>query len=137
MISLVGGCAGPLALDGGSVSVGTHADGALREPASLPFDGDGYTVPRPWRERDSNYGAEELVGVLVRAARAVDRELPGGVAAIGDLSRRGGGASIEHKSHQNGRDVDVFYYAVDREGHPVRPGDALLRFNAEGRAVRW
>jgi penicillin-insensitive murein endopeptidase len=103
----------------------------------LPFDGDGYTVPRPWRERHSNYGTEELVGVLVRAARTVERELPGGVAAIGDLSRRGGGASVEHKSHQNGRDVDIFYYAVDRDGRPVRPGDALVRFNAEGRAVRW
>jgi penicillin-insensitive murein endopeptidase len=103
----------------------------------LPFDGDGYTVPVPWRERHSNYGTEELVGVLVRAARAVQRTFPGGVAAVGDLSRRGGGASVEHKSHQNGRDVDVFYYAIDREGRPVRPGDALVRFNSDGRAVKW
>lgn len=133
----MGGCAGVLAADGTSVSLGTHADGALRDPAMLAVEGDGYTIPGPWRGRHSNYGTDELVNVVIRAARSVERELPGGVAAIGDLSRRGGGASIEHKSHNSGRDVDVFYYAVDREGRPVRPGDALLRFAADGRAVRW
>jgi penicillin-insensitive murein endopeptidase len=119
------------------VSLGTHADGALLKPAELPLDGDGYTVPGPWRARHSNYGTDEMVGVLVRAARSVDRTLPGGVAAIGDLSRKGGGASVEHKSHQNGRDVDVFLYAVDHAGRPVRPGDAMFRFAADGRAARW
>jgi penicillin-insensitive murein endopeptidase len=119
------------------VSLGTHADGALRSPVVLPLDGDGYTVPARWRPRNSNYGTDELVGVLVRATRAVDRRLPGGVAAIGDLSRRAGGASVEHKSHQSGRDVDVFYYAVDDRGRPVVPGEAMFRFTSDGRAVRW
>jgi penicillin-insensitive murein endopeptidase len=132
-----GGCAGSLALDGTSASLGTHSDGALRNPAELPLDGDGYSVPSAWRARHSNYGTDELVGLLVRAARAVDRELPGGTAAVGDLSRRGGGASVEHKSHQNGRDVDVFFYAVDHAGRPVRPGEAMVRFATDGRAARW
>jgi penicillin-insensitive murein endopeptidase len=133
----LGGCAGPLAQDFTSTSLGTHADGSLRRPALLPFDGDGYTVPGPWRERHSNYGTDELVNVVVRAARVVDRELPGSLAAVGDLSHRGGGGSAEHRSHQSGRDVDVFYYAMDRAGKPTKPGEAMLRFNAEGRAVRW
>jgi penicillin-insensitive murein endopeptidase len=132
-----GGCAAAFYYDGSSASVGTHSDGALRQPARLPMDGDGYTVPTPWRVRNSNFGTDELVGLVVRSARAVDQRLPGGVAAIGDLSHRGGGASVEHKSHQSGRDVDVFYYALDRSGRPVAPGDAMLRFDVEGRAVRW
>ena len=132
-----GGCAGPLAVDFASASLGTHADGTLRHPVTLPFDGDGYTVPAPWRPRHANYGTEELVGAVVRAARVVDRELPGGVAAIGDLSHRAGGGSAQHRSHQSGRDVDVFYYAVDRGGRPVRPGDAMLHFSPDGRATRW
>ena len=137
MFGAVAGCAAAFGQDGTSVSLGTHADGALRSPVQLPPDGDGYTVPARWRSRNSNYGTEELVGALVRAARTVDRQAPGGVAAIGDLSRRSGGASVEHKSHQSGRDVDVFYYAVDEKGRPVVPGEAMFRFNAEGRAVRW
>ena len=131
------GCGWVFAEDGTSASLGTHADGALRAPVMLPMGGDGYTVPSHWRPRNSNFGTEELVGLLVRSARAVDEQLPGGVVAIGDLSRRGGGASIEHKSHRSGRDADVFYYAVDEAGRPAPPGDAMLRFNAEGRAVRW
>ena len=132
-----GGCAGPLAFDFGSASIGTHADGTLRHPIALPLDGDGYTIPRPWRSRRANYGTEELVGAVVRAAREVERSDPGGVAAIGDLSRRGGGDSAEHKSHQSGRDVDVFFYGVDRDGRPLRPGDAMLHFAPDGRATRW
>ena len=132
-----GGCSGPLALEGTSVSIGTTGDGTVRGPIELPLDGDGYTVPARWRPRHSNYGTEELVGVVVRAARAVDRALPGGTAAIGDLSRRSGGASVEHKSHQSGRDVDVFFYAVDSAGAAVRPGEAMIRYGALGQAVRW
>jgi penicillin-insensitive murein DD-endopeptidase len=132
-----GACAGPLALDGTSVSLGTHAAGALRDPALLPFEGDGYVVPGPWRIRHSNYGTEETVGAVVRAARAVEHAAGGGVAAVGDISRSAGGASAEHKSHENGRDFDLFFYAVDREGRPVRPGEAMFRFAGDGRAVRW
>jgi penicillin-insensitive murein endopeptidase len=137
LLALVGGCAGPLALDGSSASLGTSADGALRRPTELPLEGDGYLVPERWRARHSNYGTEELVGAVVRASRAVNRGLPGGLVAIGDLSRRGGGASLEHKSHQNGRDVDVFFYAIAKDGQAVRPGEAMLRFGVDGTAVRW
>jgi penicillin-insensitive murein endopeptidase len=124
-------------VDFSSASLGTHADGALRHPAELPFDGDGYTVPKPWRSRHANFGTEELVGAVVRAARAVDRELPGSVAAVGDLSHRMGGGSTQHRSHQSGRDVDVFYYAVDAAGRPLPPGDAMLHFAGDGHAARW
>jgi penicillin-insensitive murein endopeptidase len=134
---VVGGCAGPLALDGSSASLGSHADGVLRSAAALPVDGDGYTVLARWRPRRSNYGTDELVGVLARAARQVAAVLPGGVAAIGDLSRQSGGPSLEHKSHQDGRDVDIFFYAVDSGGRPVRPREAMLRFGPDGHAVRW
>jgi penicillin-insensitive murein endopeptidase len=137
VLSAVGGCSGPLGLDGSSVSLGTTGDGTVRSPVELPVDGDGYTVPARWRLRHSNFGTDELVGVVVRAARAVERELPGGTAAIGDLSRRAGGASVEHKSHQSGRDVDVFFYAVDAGGRPVAPGEAMVRYGVEGQAVRW
>jgi penicillin-insensitive murein DD-endopeptidase len=126
-----------MAADGTSVSIGTTGDGTVRGPVELPVDGDGYTIPVRWRGRHSNYGTDELVGLVARAARAVDRALPGGVAAIGDLSRRSGGASVEHKSHQSGRDVDVFFYAVDGAGHAAALGDAMIRYGVDGQALRW
>jgi penicillin-insensitive murein endopeptidase len=131
------GCAGPLAFEFNSASVGTTADGTLRHPAQLPFDGDGYMVPMPWRGRHANYATDELVGAVVRASRAVEQSAPGGVAAIGDMSHRSGGGTAEHRSHQSGRDVDVFFYGVDKDGRPVLPGDAMFHFAPDGRAMRW
>src|SRR6185312_5063320 len=131
------GCAGPLAMNFSSASLGTSGDGTLRHPALLPFEGDGYAVPAPWRTRHANYGTDTLVGAVARAARAVEREAPGGTAAIGDLSHQVGGQSVQHRSHQDGRDVDIFYYALDGAGRPARLTDAMLHFAPDGRAVRW
>jgi penicillin-insensitive murein endopeptidase len=103
----------------------------------LAIAGDGYTIGTPWRERESDYGTDQLVEAVVRASRTVARQAPGGMAAIGDLSRRGGGGSIEHRSHQSGRDVDVFFYAVNVAGRPMPPGGVMMHFDRLGRAVRW
>jgi len=137
LLAAAGGCAGPLAMEGASASLGTSGDGTLRHPALLSFDGEGYAVPEPWRVRHANYGTDTLVGAVTRAARLVARELPGGTAAIGDLSHRAGGGSAQHRSHQDGRDVDIFYYAVDGARRPVRLNEAMLHFAPDGRAVRW
>ncbi len=94
-MALVAACAGPLAEDGSSVSLGTHSAGALRSGVRLPFDGDGYSIPRPWRLRDASFGTDELVGMLVRSTRAVSRVAPNGTAWIGDLSPRGGGRAVQ------------------------------------------
>ncbi|HEY8925661.1 MAG TPA: penicillin-insensitive murein endopeptidase [Polyangia bacterium] len=135
--AVAGGCVGPLALDGTSQSLGWHANGALRQPAVLPFKGDGYAVGAPWRARQSNHGTDELVELVVRASRSVARALPGAVVPVGDLSRPAGGGSAEHKSHQSGRDVDFFYFALRPDGSPVVPGDVMYHFDRTGRSASW
>ena len=133
----LGGCAGVFGFDGTSDSGGWHANGALRHPAVLPKGGDGYVIPPPWSQRQSNFGSDELVRAIVRTTRAVARGNPGSVMAIGDLSRRGGGGSIEHKSHQSGRDVDIFYFATSAAGKAVAPGNVMIHYDRAGRGVRW
>jgi penicillin-insensitive murein endopeptidase len=118
----VSGCAGPgLLTDGTSVSLGGTNRGVLRDAARLPFIGEGYTVPPTWRQRRSNYGTDELVGVVVQAARRVSREAPGAVLGVADLSRKGGGESPEHRSHHSGRDADLHFYSTDPSGTPLPP----------------
>lgn len=136
-VTAAGGCVGPLAFDGTSASIGSPANGTLRSPARLPTKGDGYVIGEPWRLRESNHGSDELVAAVVRAARAVGRSYPGSVAAVGDLSRASGGGSAEHRSHQSGRDVDVFYYAVKPSGAPVPPGNAMIHYDRAGRSAAW
>jgi penicillin-insensitive murein DD-endopeptidase len=123
--------------DGTSVSLGTHARGALLNGVAMPIDGAGYTVPSAWRARNRQYATEEVIRWLTTAFRAVHDQLPGGVAALGDLSGLRGGPSREHRSHGSGRDVDIFFYATDLDGVPYEPGHAMLRFDANGDAFRW
>ena len=123
------GCAAPgLLTDGTSVSVGSFAHGCLRHGARLPAKGEGYVIPPLWSVRNSNYATDELVEALAHVARRVRREYPGSQLGIGDLSQRGGGDSVLHRSHENGRDADLIYYAVDESGKPVAPADAMPRY---------
>jgi penicillin-insensitive murein endopeptidase len=115
--------------DGGSVSMGRADRGALRGGRALPTSGVGYTTPSIWVDRGNRFGTDELVDAIERAARTVAERMPGGTLGVGDLSRRGGGSMRFHKSHENGRDADLIFYAVDDAGEPVAPGNSMPRYN--------
>lgn len=132
---LIAGCAGRgLLTDGTSVSVGTFNHGLLRRGHPLPPSGEGYVIPDLWRRREARYGTDELALAIAHAARRVRREYPGGTLGIGDLSRKGGGDSVLHRSHENGRDADLIYYAVDGKDRPVAPVNSMPRYGADLRA---
>jgi penicillin-insensitive murein endopeptidase len=114
--------------DGSSVSVGTFTNGVLRRGAHLAERGEGYVVPALWAVRDTRYATDELAGAIARAARRVRREYPGALLGVADLSQRGGGRSVLHHSHQNGRDADLIFYAVDEKGRPVAPADSMPKY---------
>jgi penicillin-insensitive murein endopeptidase len=133
---LATGCIGPgLLTDGSSVSFGTTSTGALRNGTTLPLRGDGYVVPKRWRERKRNYGTDEIVELLVRAARRVSYQHRGSLLGVADLSPRGGGPTPEHRSHRSGRDADLILYYTDLDGKPVRP-DEMVNFDDKGLSVQ-
>jgi penicillin-insensitive murein endopeptidase len=133
----VSGCLGVFAADGGGVSLGSHAKGALLHSVAVPFEGSGYQVHQDWRPRDHRYATEQVVRWVGEVFRQVAAAYPGSVAYLGDISTRRGGAAAMHRSHASGRDVDVFFFACDGAGQPLRDLPAMLRFGADGRAVRW
>ena len=129
VVTVAGGCAGPgYFTDGSSVSVGSFNRGALRHGARLPARGDGYVIPNLWQQRGANYATDELVAAVEHVAARVKREYPGAILGVGDMSLRGGGDSVLHRSHENGRDLDLIYYAVDERGRPVAPADSMPRY---------
>ena len=71
-----------------------------------------------------------MASAVQRAARRVRREYPGALLGIADLSQRGGGSSVLHHSHQNGRDADLIFYAVDEKGRPVAPASSMPKYSA-------
>jgi penicillin-insensitive murein endopeptidase len=117
--------------DGTSVSFGGSSGGALHHGVCLPVQGDGWRIPHRWAARGLHYGTDELVTLIVRAARRVTRESPGEPLVVGDLSPRAGGDSAWHRSHQSGRDADLIFFAVDAGGRPVRV-DTMDRYLADG-----
>jgi penicillin-insensitive murein endopeptidase len=132
---LASACAGPnLWTDGTSVSTGTTSRGRMRRPAALPLTGHGFTVPQRWSDRGFQYGVEELVAAIQRAARKVSGRAKKVLLGVADLSPQRGGKSAWHSSHQSGRDVDLLFYTIDADGHPLAPPeDDMIRFDADGK----
>lgn len=80
--------------------------------------GPGYVIKRP----DLAYGTNETITLLLKSIahlhkdkrlKKVHKTIP--AIVIGDISKKGGGPLPPHKSHQNGRDVDIGYYYADGE----------------------
>lgn len=118
--------------DGSSVAYGFTNAGQLLNGVKIPLRGDGYVVPATWSKRGNNYGTDELVALVVRAARRVNLELPGATLYVADLSPPRGGPSAWHRSHQTGRDADLLFYANDAEGNPMRPPAQMMLFGEDG-----
>lgn len=122
----------PPPVDTESVSCGRVNRGGLASPVGLEPRGPGYMVPEPWRSRGVRWGTEELIGLIRRAAAAVEEARPGALLGVGDLSRKRGGSVRNHRSHQAGRDVDLIYFALDEAGEPVPPGSCMPAYGPDG-----
>lgn len=109
--------------DGTTISMGRPGSGWIVDGVRLPDRGDGYFTRDKWRVRGNRFGTDELVDLITAVSRRVGNKTKRR-AVIADLSPRGGGdASPHHRSHQNGRDVDILFFYRDASGSPVEPDD--------------
>jgi len=125
---------------GGSVGVPHH--GVLTDAIELPTEGVGFVRYR--KNGLNHWGNPRLVRAIVRAAKKVHDEMPGGAPLIvGDLSAKVGGRIPHHQSHRTGRDVDLPWFVTTPGGIPIQnPGfvpvgpDGLASLEVEGGYVR-
>ncbi len=122
-----------------SAALGDPAAGRLARGVRLPTAGTGYLTWDPVLRRSPNrawrrWGTDRLVRMVVGVARAYRLAHPAAPRiAIGDLSRPHGGdfgpqyGYIGHASHQNGRDVDVYYPRADRRERAPRDASQIDR----------
>jgi penicillin-insensitive murein endopeptidase len=116
------------------VSTGLSSRGRLRRPAKLELSGSGFKVPERWKSRGFQYGTEELVAALGRAANTVRGKAKKVTLGVADLSPQRGGKSKWHSSHQSGRDVDLIFYSADEQGKPLAPPENdMIRYDGEGK----
>jgi murein endopeptidase len=117
-----------------SRSLGVPWDGRLVRGVQLPAEGEHFFTWDPVKKRFPNrpwrrWGSDRLLRVLLRVIDEYAAAHPeASRVGVGDLSRPHGGVFDErfggrgHASHQNGRDVDVYYPRLDRqELGPARP----------------
>jgi murein endopeptidase len=132
-----------------ATSYGLPYAGSLSGGTQLPVEGPDWVTWHPGEDRVPNdpdrlYGNERTIRKLLAVLegyRAARPEAPRVV--VGDLSFRRGGPMNQHRSHQNGLDVDVYYPRRDgalRAPSSTRQIDSALaqelldRFVAAGAA---
>lgn len=104
----------------GSISVGFANLGRLINGVKFP-QGDEWVVINPAK----SYGTQEVVNYIIDAARSIRKRFPDAPPLrINDLSLEKGGYIRPHKSHQNGRDVDIgFFWSYDIKNPNVKRFD--------------
>jgi LysM repeat protein/murein endopeptidase len=91
-----------------TASYGRPYQGHLENGVIFPSQFPGYHL----RDENRSYTTPEVVGALLDAIEAVRTQFPDTCDLfIGDFSCANGGSAIHHRSHQNGRDVDIGMYA--------------------------
>lgn len=106
----------------GSISLGFVEEGRLINGVPFPA-GEGWTVVSP----GTTYGTQETIDFVTSAIRQVKAWFPDAPPLrVNEISAREGGYLRPHKTHQNGRDVDLgFYY----------PGGQTLRVRERERVI--
>ena len=90
-----------------TASVGQPYHGRLVNGIPFPTQFPGYQV----REEGRTYTTPEVIGAVLDAIDSVREKYPDTCDLyLGDFSLQGGGGSAHHRSHQNGRDVDIGMY---------------------------
>jgi murein endopeptidase len=89
---------------------------ATRIDTLLPASGAGYYCYGP---ADHRYGQAHVVAAITAFASRWAEDHPDWTFGIGDLSRRGGGDTPRHSSHENGLNIDVRPLRGDGLHQPV------------------
>lgn len=113
-----------------SRSVGLPWHGRLKRGVALE-ESRSIRYVTEYASTGHHHGTWQLVQLLERAAQRVAQRLPGARLSVGELAAEGGGHIDGHRSHQNGRDVDIGFYMTDAAGRP-HDAYAFAEFGANG-----
>ncbi|MCS6856079.1 MAG: penicillin-insensitive murein endopeptidase [Sandaracinaceae bacterium] len=116
-----------------SLSIGLPYRGALRNGVRLK-ESRVLRIAAEYRGTGHFYGTTELINLLEKTAAHVARRFRGPALVVGELSKEGGGPIPGHRSHQNGRDVDIAFYTQDEKGNTYLPY-AFLPFDRRGHSI--
>ncbi len=106
----------------GSISMGFVEEGRLINGVPFP-QGEAWTVVSP----EATYGTQETVDFVSAAIRQVKTWYPEAPPLrVNQISAREGGYLRPHKTHQNGRDVDLGFYYPGGQTVRVREREKVM-----------
>jgi penicillin-insensitive murein endopeptidase len=112
-------------------SIGSPNEGHLEGGVHLDVTKPYFRVVPMYTSGDVRWGLPQMMSLLDRAARTVNKRYPGSVLDVGDVSQKGGGDVLRHHSHESGRDADIGFYAVDAKGKQLHH-HGFIKFDAAG-----
>jgi penicillin-insensitive murein endopeptidase len=115
-----------------SVSSGTAAAGSLANPSALPARAPGLHLSDETVRRGTAHGTEPLVNLVLRVALQTALAHPPSFLKVGNASLKNGGRIQQSKSHQAGRDVDLFFFYLDGKDRPLALAPSMLRCDDDG-----
>jgi hypothetical protein len=111
----------------GAISVGAPRSGQLIDGIQFPADDELYKRRKPYIMYCSGHTAKHLREAIAAFRTTYEFE---GELVVADMSQRGGGKFDPHKSHQSGRDVDIWLptlkgvYQQNHLARDVRPSSS-------------
>jgi penicillin-insensitive murein endopeptidase len=124
---------------GPALAIGQPGAGCVQGARALPLQGPGWTVLHPRRNR--HYGHPTLIKFIRKLAAQLQRKrLP--ALFVGDLSQPAGGpTSSNHRSHQTGIDVDLWYAPPAEEWtpgeSPLPPAPLMVDLRTKNMLPAW
>lgn len=130
-----------LALVAESISVGTPAEGSLKDGVSFASKGAGYvTYSAVGNLMGRQYVHSRVHATLVDAFASLHAAVPDRTFVLGETGLKAGGRFRPHRTHQNGLSVDIFMPVRDEASRrvqmPTTPWNKFgysLEFDATGR----
>ncbi len=124
-----------------SVCTGTEAGGTLEHAKLLPFSGPNFryfdTASYLWGHA---YMSDKMQQTLLDSYKELEQTIPGRIFSYMESGLKGGGQIPGHRTHQNGRSVDLMVPLV-KDGIPYYGLDMIggahysLEFDEKGRYV--
>lgn len=136
LLAQASGCAvlAPYSLQ--TESIGAPSRGALVRATAVPERGPGYELFRSESAGGMVHTTRRLRDGVFFAARRIQSDFAHSAnLRIGDFSAPSGGQIDRHRSHRNGRDVDILFYALDATTGESVLAPGFVRYNRDGNSL--